>query len=47
MNWGAGFGPGIPLDYVFYREYIVTTWFKTALEKLDNSLNVKVEKYVK
>ena len=37
----------VPFDYVLYRDSIVTTWFKTALEKLDNSLNLKKEKYVK
>ena len=33
----------ILVDYIFYRVSSVTTWLKTALEKLDNSLNEKAE----
>lgn len=47
MNRGAEFGSEIPPDYTFYGGFIVTNWLKKALEKLDNSLNVKVEKRVK
>ena len=33
----------ILVDYIFYRVSSVTTWLKTALKKLDNSLNEKAE----
>ena len=35
------------LGTFFDADSTLTTWFKKALEKLDNSLNVKVEKCVK
>ena len=40
------FGLEIPVDSIFYGDSRVTTWLKKALEKLDNSLKVKVEKCV-
>ena len=46
VNQGAGFGLQIPVECIFYGETRVTTWLLKALEKLDNSLNVKVEKCV-
>ena len=35
------------VDYIFYVESEIKIWFKKALEKLDNSLNVKVENCLK
>ena len=46
-KWTEWIWPGNTSWLCFYRDSIVTTWFKTALENLDNSLSVKVEKYVK
>ena len=43
---GLRFGLKIP-DYNFYGDSRVTAWLKKALEKLGNSLNLKVEKCVK
>ena len=47
VNRGVGFGLGIPADYVSYRNSRVTTSLKKALEKFDNSLDIKIEKCVK
>ena len=47
VNRAAEFGLEIPLDYSFYGDSRVTTWLKKALEKVDNSLNVKGEKVVR
>ena len=44
VNRGAGFGLEIPVNYVIYRDSIIKTWIKKALEKLENSENIKVEK---
>ena len=44
---GAEFSLEIPLHYIFYGDSRVTTWLKKALEKVDNSLNVKGEKVLK
>ena len=35
-NRGAGFCLEILVDYIFYRDSRVATWFNKALEKLDN-----------
>ena len=35
------------VDYIFYVESEIKIWLKKALEKLNNSLNVKVENYLK
>ena len=43
---GLRFGLKIT-DYNFYGDSRVTAWLKKALEKLGNSLNLKVEKCVK
>lgn len=43
---GAGFGLELPVDIIFYGDSRVTIWFKKASEKLNNSLNVEVEKCV-
>ena len=43
MNRGAEFGLKIALDYIFYRDSRVTTWFKKVLEEVD----VKEESVVK
>ena len=40
------FGLEIPVDSICYGDSRVTIWLKKALEKLDNSLKVKVEKCV-
>ena len=47
LNPGAKFGLEIPRDYIFYGNSTVTICLKKALEKVDNSLNVKGEKVVK
>ena len=47
VNRGVGFVLEIPVDYIFCGDSRVITWFKEALEKLDQSLNVKVEICVK
>ena len=41
------FGLEIPLDYICNSESRVKTWLKKAIEKVENSLNVKGEKVVK
>ena len=47
VNRGAEFGLEIPLDYIFYGDSIVASWFKKALEKVDKLLHVKGEKVIK
>ena len=47
MNRGSGFGLEIPVDYIFYGGSRVTIWIKKDLEKLDKSLYVKIENFVK
>ena len=44
---GAGLGLEAPVDYIFYGDSRKITCLKKTLGKLDNSLNVKVEKWVK
>ena len=44
VNRGAEFGQEIPFDFIFYRDSRITTSIKNALEKEDNSLNVKGER---
>ena len=46
VSRGAGFDLEIPVVYISWGDARVTNWFKKALEKLDSSLNVKVEKCV-
>ena len=41
VNRGAGFGPEIPVECIFYGHSRITTWLRKSLEKLDNSLKCK------
>ena len=47
MNRGAELGLEMTLDYIFYEDSRVTTCLEKALEKKDNSLNVKGKKVIK
>ena len=46
VNQGAGFDLEIAADYIFQGDSRVTTWLKKASEKLNVSLNIKIEKRV-